>query len=415
MRSFFVLSLALAFAAADKGRAQDVVRSDSSYVVHEWGTFTTITRGDGKDLLWHPLVAASELPGFVTDIRGWSKVDLRGTVRMETPVLYFYAKAPLSIDASVQFRGGKFTEWYPDAQSDRKGSSLRWPRVDLTPLPASAQALPPFPREAVDNHYYRARAVDATPLRVETKKGAQHERFLFYRGVGSFELPLRVEYAGSGLRVTKKGKSPIRYLVFERRGKKVDYGVYVAGGAKNGLVVPLPFDRGGVRWDSDHVEALERMLIYSGLYRKEAKAMLASWKHTWFEEGRRVIWIVPQDFTDKVLPLRLEPKPKEAVRILVGRIELIDAQLEARVAHVAKRIVELAANRGAGAELANTRKLDADVVALGRFGLPLLSRLGESMKKGSEAAGRWRAAFYRYLTELDKRQRSERATQERVR
>ena len=404
MRSKFVLSFALGATALGLARAQEVVRTQPTYVVHEWGTFTTITRGDGKDLLWHPLVAASELPGFVTDIRGKSKVDLRATVRMETPVLYFYANAPMSIDAAVQFRGGTMTEWYPQAHNSRRGSMLRWPRVQVTPLARGAK-LPPFPREKSDNHYYDARAVDATPLSVETRTDTQHERFLFYRGVGSFELPLRVEYAEGGLKVTNKSKSPIRYMIFERRGKKIDYGVYGAHGPKNGLVMPLPFDRNNVRWESDHVEALERLLVYAGLYRKEAKAMLASWKHTWFEEGRRVIWIVPQTFTDKVLPLTLEPKPKETVRILVGRIELIGPELEARVAQVAQRIKAL----GEGAADARGRVIDADVMKLGRFGLPLLSRLGDERKDPQ-----LRVAFYRYLAALEKRQRAARAKAEGV-
>src|SRR5260221_7771480 len=61
--------------------------------VHEWGTFTSIAGNDGHALTWSPLdYALSDLPEFVEHF-GWTqyKVGLRGTVRMETPVLYFYS------------------------------------------------------------------------------------------------------------------------------------------------------------------------------------------------------------------------------------------------------------------------------------------------------------------------------------
>jgi len=46
---------------------------------------------------------------------------LAGTVRMETPVLYFYAPRDTIVDVRVRFHGGVITEWFPHAsvaQSD---------------------------------------------------------------------------------------------------------------------------------------------------------------------------------------------------------------------------------------------------------------------------------------------------------
>src|SRR6266699_3707820 len=63
----------------------------SSLTVHEWGTFTSIAGADGQAVEWRPLTASTDLPAFVEHFRNPGfKLGLRGTVRMETPVIYFY-------------------------------------------------------------------------------------------------------------------------------------------------------------------------------------------------------------------------------------------------------------------------------------------------------------------------------------
>jgi hypothetical protein len=68
--------------------------------------------------------------------------------------------------------------------------------------------------------------------------------------------------------------------------------------------------------------ALANSLIDSGLYRKEALAMLETWQNSWFEEGMRVFYIVPHRFTDSRLPLKITP-PATVSRVFVGRIEIL--------------------------------------------------------------------------------------------
>ena len=73
-------------------------------VLHEWGTFTSIAGADGAPIDWRPLAGPSDLPSFVYTpqkngirfpVRG--KSLQRGTVRMETPVIYFYADQALEV------------------------------------------------------------------------------------------------------------------------------------------------------------------------------------------------------------------------------------------------------------------------------------------------------------------------------
>jgi hypothetical protein len=68
---------------------------------------------------------------------------------------------------------------------------------------------------------------------------------------------------------------------------------------------------------------LESALMAQGLYRKEAQAMLETWQDSWFEEGSRLIYIVPSRTVDAVLPLQVSPVPSQIARVFVGRIELI--------------------------------------------------------------------------------------------
>jgi hypothetical protein len=68
---------------------------------------------------------------------------------------------------------------------------------------------------------------------------------------------------------------------------------------------------------------LEGILVKQGLYPDEAHAMVETWKGSWFEEGSRLIYIVPRGFIDKVLPLTIAPSPDQIVRVFVGRLEIL--------------------------------------------------------------------------------------------
>jgi hypothetical protein len=76
---------------------------------------------------------------------------------------------------------------------------------------------------------------------------------------------------------------------------------------------------------------LEGMLVSQGLFPDEAHAMLETWKNSWFEEGSRLIYIVPRRFIDSVLPLRVTPTPSTTTRVFVGRLELITPATERAV------------------------------------------------------------------------------------
>src|SRR5262249_9351477 len=65
-----------------------------------------------------------------------------------------------------------------------------------------------------------------------------------------------------------------------------------------------------------------RMLTAAGLFPKEAAAMIATWDDSWFEEGSRVLYILPRPTVEPALPLAIEPAPSRIERVFVGRVEL---------------------------------------------------------------------------------------------
>jgi hypothetical protein len=310
---------------------------DPGLTVHEWGTFTSIAGSDGRAARWHPVASlngSSDLPEFVERFRnGGFKVMLRGTVRMETPVLYFYSSHDATVQVKVTFSKGLITEWYPHASKVNPDTSttenwlyekqadggIAWNSVTLEPGERD-----PLPVEtgSGSNHYYAARQTSATSLRVKGPRGDQREKFLFYRGVSIFTPPLAATVKDDGkLAVKNLTSAEIPSIVlFERRGGKVGY--RVSGALANQAEVLLDPPQLSASVDSLRDE-LEAILVRSGLYRDEAHAMLETWRDSWFEEGSRVFYIVPAGFVNSILPLSIQPAPAQTVRVFVGRMEVV--------------------------------------------------------------------------------------------
>ena len=297
--------------------------------VHEWGTFTAIAGKEGEAVEWTPL-SGNDLPQFVEHISDVNfKLGLRGTIRMETPVMYFYSPHEVTVSARVAFFKGLMTEWYPHADHVQPGGvvgntnlkqlpadgSIAWNQVAVSPDLAAE-----FPREVKSNRYYAARETSSSPLRVRTSAGEQQEKFLFYRGVSASPLPLSAKLNSVGELVVKSlGEREIpAAILFERRGERVGY--RLTGGFTDETTLEPPVLTGSV--DAVYGD-LEEILLGQGLYRDEAHAMVETWKDSWFEEGSRLIYIVPRGFIDKVLPLTINPAPGQIVRVFVGRLEVV--------------------------------------------------------------------------------------------
>jgi hypothetical protein len=332
--AIFLIALGTLAAASPAGRQSP---AEPGLTAHEWGTFTTIAGADGLPVEWLPvdLGGPSDLPHFVEHYRNAGfKAGLRGTVRMETPVIYFYSPHETRVSVRVSFTKGLITEWYPhpygvvpdtslaldSLYGPHHDGSITWNSVTVSPaVPAN------FPRESDASHYYCARDTSATPLSVKGPSGDQREKFLFYRGVSTTSLPLTAKVLPSGaIRLTNgMGRSISALVLFERRDDKLGYRIVTS--PRDDLILETPSVTG--TFDSLRGD-LEDLLVNQGLFRDEACAMIETWRDTWFEQGSRLFYIVPSSYVDSILPLSIQPVPAQVVRTFVGRIELVTPATE---------------------------------------------------------------------------------------
>jgi hypothetical protein len=317
--------------AAPAANDQPPPEAGPKLVVHEWGTFSTFSGSDGKNLKFFPY--DNDLPDFV---HGYLPKNSKagpegGTISLETPVVYFYTKQALTASLRVDFPRGTLTEWYPRAE--RTNKQLSWKEVKV--LPGQD---PRLPAEAKKSRYYEARETDAAPLRVagqqEGKPVVEQEKFLFYRGVGTFDMPLSARALGGGrFTVRWSGEGPVGDLILVRvQAGKIRF-------------QPFRLDRrakerveGDVRVPARDATAAElgevlvKSLTAQGLFEKEARAMVKTWSSAWFgEEGTRILYLLPDRLTDELLPLRVEPKPAALVRVLVGRHDVLTPEWEKQI------------------------------------------------------------------------------------
>jgi hypothetical protein len=327
IRRLLLLSGVLALTLSSLTASQ--TRSDLT--VHEWGTFTSVAAADGTAVEWSPQSGPVDLPCFVRRMPSFVKLWMPGTVRMETPVLYFYSPRDTQVDVRVSFRRGAITEWFPNAgvspanvtiedlRSPEFVGSIAWRNVKVAP---SADAS--FPTDGMRSHYYAARRTEASPIEVN----GERERFLFYRGVGSFAPPFTaVVNADGGVSVANPTGEPVGdVMLFENRRGVIRYDLRHATTSRVTLRAtpiddesPMPFSE------------LEQMLVAHGLFAKEAKAMVDTWRDSWFEEGARIFYMTPRKTVDHVLPLAITPAPARVERVFVGRLELVTPSIAQEV------------------------------------------------------------------------------------
>jgi hypothetical protein len=285
-------------------------------------------------------------------IKGWMRPLAGVTVRMETPVLYFYTKDTFDVHVDVGFKGGSISQWYPQRSggeippaikrdgngfpTNDKSNTLDFSRGynggiqwDVRVEPAGDDADGRVFKPGETPSWIYPRHPDSA---IVTNKEGQSEKYLFYRGLGQFSMPVTFSSQGTG-RVTIKNTgtaSAAGMLIYERN----DYGparwrvveTVTAGGTVDVDLAEKPFAKD---WQKGLYADGIAMLTKAGLYRKEADAMLQTWWPSYFDRaGLRVFWIVPRSFTDSVLPLNASPAPKETVRVLVGRSEIMTPEFE---------------------------------------------------------------------------------------
>jgi hypothetical protein len=418
-----LFGLCLAFGTL--GLLGSVTRShQKGFVAHEWGTFTSVQGSDGTLLSWRPL-QTSRLPNFVYNWQnpGYNRQALSGLAlgkgamitlqRMETPVIYFYSDEKQSVDVSVDFPKGVITEWYPQAskigpstimspapldKADElahkagakpdfsfasllknhaaKESRARWKDIEILPAKDSGDTARSLRQDWSGSHYFAARETDSAFIRVDssgtTNPAPELEKFIFYRGVGNFATPLHATMQGDAITIENTGTEPLNHLFV--------LGLQNGAGKFSQIERLAPSEKRTIQVNlTDHISPTKQLsgqlcrtiaaaLVNEGLYQREADAMVNTWRDSWFEEdGLRVLYTLPREWADRTLSLTLNPKPRELVRVMVGRAEVFTPATEKKLSDA----------------LAMAQKGDTEARAivmseckkLGRFAEPALRKL----------------------------------------
>lgn len=341
-------------------------------VVHEWGTFTSLQDETGRTLAGIN-TDDEKLPDFVyrlknhltiepTDLapvyyKGVPRLHPHVTMRLETPVVYFYLPEnevrPVRAHVRVDFQGGWLTEYYPFAQVDAPGlqeqrfrfgpiqpetvGSLEWPGLKV----GGAGIFP----ETDSPVWLAPRNVSADPVETITGEG---EQYLFYRGVANLEAPLRVvrdakenlvriyerfdlnigDSLSPGMLSTRLWLLDVRAdgtVAYRSLGEKK----LASDGGSELLATASEFDP--AEYSTKRLTALRKemhsALVEDGLFADEAAALLKTWEAGYFKSpGMRLFFLLPQEWTDAVLPLNISVADEREVvvtRTMVGRIELV--------------------------------------------------------------------------------------------
>lgn len=357
---------------------------DDFLVVHEWGTFTALQDEEGQEL--SGINTDDEpVPEFVHNLnrfllsqpvlsslhwqyrqKGAPRVHPQITMRLETPVIYFYPPkawpAGKAVDVSVRFQGGWLTEFYPQAEpkvpmrannqfdfgelTPETTSSLAWNRLRLR-----TSGLGP----ETDEHVWLApRKVAAANV---TATNDESERYLFYRGVGRLHAPLRAVIDRKGGQVTlhanfdnvlssrQTEEIPVLWLVQVSKDGQCAFrtveGFSVSGDTTTGLAkASYRFEPGEFRRENgERLELLmHTALVAEGLSPDEATALVSTWQRSYFKSpGLRLFYLVPRAWTDHYLPLAVSGGAR-LTRVMVGRLELISDEQRAMLDKLAGTI-----------------------------------------------------------------------------
>ena len=325
--------LALLAGAAPEGTpGQDLV-------VHEWGTFLAMGGSDGVALdgMYHE---EHGLPSFV-HARGRDQLRaLNAMSKGETPVIYFYTPKEQNVRVEVKFPRGLWTQWYPSAAgvfpkfgAMPTADTLRDGRIVWHPylIPAGKEPAPALPATSADALWNFARQVDSAYVQTFNPKksgpeAAETERYLFYRGLGGAPLPVRFSHDSGGT-IASKGVAVRHVFLIRVEGGRAAYTYRpeLKAGEEIAGAIPSMEKARPVGQVADAIaDDLEARLVASGLYEKEARAMVNTWRSSYFKtEGIRALFVLPQAWTEGFIPMAITPRPRELVRVMVGRLELL--------------------------------------------------------------------------------------------
>jgi hypothetical protein len=267
--------------------------------------------------------------------------------------------------------------------ADSGKSFLEWRTVRLIPdTSATAKQTAALKPVGPEQTWRYVRQTDSAFVEVKSfdMNGARQtslEKFLFYRGLGTYDLPLEIRSAedDTGLRLTLHNRSdqPLRGLfAIHVENNQIQFGSLpdLAGKERQEFRVgpvlssPRPLSVGVPTAKG----AVAAALVSAGLFPKEAQAMVNTWERSYFHtDGLRVLYLLPDASVKAAIPIQIRPAPDKLVRVMVGRVEVLTP---GREHEIEKYVAELGATEFKIREAAST-----GLARLGRLSEPALRRV----------------------------------------
>lgn len=377
--------------------------SHASYEAHEWGTFTSLVGSDGvtQDGMYHE---DEPLPKFVHPF-GELRKETAGlnlladsdddeddcqskicfgasvlennqiTQKMETPVIYFYSDKELKVEVNVKFPEGVVTDTYPGpvkTYPDQQNLSTIANGDTTFALNILNKKSAPLPHVEASNIYSHARKVNSNIV----SSGSEVEKFLFYRGIGRFTPHLGISSSQGRLSLSAKNnyKPQAAFLVHVNQsghGRMLQLNNFESALSQTISATTIKQlsnhklkASGKILTGASAKSALTTELEKAGLNPDEALSMVNTWEHGYLKvPGLRLLYILPNNEVDEILPISFTPAPQKLVRAFVGRIEILLDTEEQRIINEIK------------AQGPYFR-----VHTLGRFAEPILRRIAQVVK-----------------------------------
>jgi hypothetical protein len=366
-------------------------------VVHEWGTFLSVQGSNGATL-GGMIDSEEKLPQFVRerDLNGRNRAYMFN--KMETPVTYFYTDHPMTAEVRVEMPRGLLTHWFPAVQAFgpptgpaarpvSSASFLDWGKVELFPdTPAFVGLNKPVhgvrTGAAGDSTWRFARETDSALVRVmkapaRVRPEGDVEKFLFYRGLGEFDLPLSVESAGTAddVKLTLHNRGPERLTALfavRVRGGSIQYAGLPDLAGQSNLTISTASNFSTWMPQEDGVRQVKQQLTAAlakkGLFAREALAMTNTWESSYFHnEGLRILYVLPRRLVDELIPIQIKPAPVQLERVMVGRVEVLTPAQESDL------LLQVANLKSADKKVRDAAQIALD--RLGRLKEPALRRL----------------------------------------
>jgi hypothetical protein len=133
---------------------------------------------------------------------------------------------------------------------------------------------------------------------LDVNGGSHFEKFLFYRGLGNFDLPIKLVALGNDrFEVTNSADEPSGALLLVRiENGRIRFHVRDSVKPNSAVKLALPAQESSI---GELEQVMVRELCAAGLYEKEAIAMVNTWRTNWFHEsGTRLLYLLAANPTE---------------------------------------------------------------------------------------------------------------------